>query len=370
MARPLIGTAARLGLCVLTAIASQLVPTSAAAGSSHDLVVPRDYPTIQAAVDAAQPGDRIEVRPGVYREQVVIGKDVSVTGSGKGRTTIRAPRSLVPGKDGGTSIVEIHNGASVSLSRLTVSGPGSGTCDNGALGSGIRVLGGARLDLGHAAVTHITDTPAAPCFRSANAVRIGALPTGTGSATIHNTKITGYQGAGVVVLNEGSTATIEHSTVTGHRKLSTDGIEFVAGSAGRVIRSTISGNECREPDPGCGPDFFHEIQHAGILADSPGTVVQHNRIVGNHVGIYAAGGAIDIRHNDIQRNSFVGIALQDGSFTVRKDRIKGGVHGVAVVAESVDTNAVLHGVRITRTSGAPVRTFECCGFTATATVKP
>ncbi|MFJ8073099.1 right-handed parallel beta-helix repeat-containing protein [Streptomyces sp. NPDC096176] len=369
MATPLLRAAARLSLCVVTAIACPLVATSAAADGRHDLVVPRDHPTIQAAVDAADAGDRIAVRPGVYREQVVIDKDVSIVGSGDRSTTILAPRTLTPGVGGSTSIVEIHNGATVSLSRLAVSGPGSGTCEKGALGSGIRVLEGARLDLGHAAVTHIADTPAAPCFRSANAVRIGEPRTSTGSATIRHTEITGYQGAGVVVLNAGSTATIEHSTVTGHRELSTNGIEFVAGSAGRVTHSTISDNECREPDPGCGPDFFNEVQHAGILADSPGTVVRHNRIVGNQVGVSVAGGGVDISHNNIRRNSYVGIALQDGSFTVRKDRIEGGVHGVAVVPKAVDTHAVLDGVRIGRTSGAPVQTFACCGFTATAAVE-
>ncbi|WP_405959058.1 right-handed parallel beta-helix repeat-containing protein [Streptomyces sp. NBC_00868] len=371
MAIPLIRTAVRLGVCVVTAIAVfPMVPTSAAADGSHDLVVPKDYPTIQAAVDAARPGDRITVRPGVYREQVVIGKNVSLTGSGDGKTTIQAPQTLTPGDDGENSIVEIHNGASVSLSRLSVSGPGSGTCEDGALSAGIRVLGGAHLALRHAAVTHITDTPAAPCFHSATGVLIGDLPTSTGSASIRDTKITDYQGAGVVVLNEGSTATIEGNTVTGHPKVSTDGIEFVAGAVGRVTGNTVSNNECREPDADCGPDFFNEFQHAGIVADAPGTVVRHNRLIGNQVGIYVAGNEIDVAHNDIQRSSFVGIALQDGTFTVRKDRIKGGVHGVAVIASVVDTNAVLEGVKITQTSGAPVQTFECCGVTATATVKP
>lgn len=370
MATLRIRTAARLGLCAVAAVAWQLTPMPAVAGAAHDLVVPGDYATIQAAVDAARPGDRITVRPGVYREQVVIGKNVSIVGSGDRKTTIRAPRTLAAGDDGGTSIVEVHNGASVSLSRLTVSGPGSGTCAAGALGSGIRVLGGAHLDLGHAAVTHVTDTPAAPCFRSANAVFVGDLPTGTGSATIHDSRITGYQGAGVVVLNEGSKATIERSTIAGHPKLSTDGIEFVAGSVGRVVGNTIADNECRAPDTECGPDFFTQFQHAGVVADTPGTVVQHNRIIGNQVGIYVAVGGIDIAHNDIRRSSYVGIALQDGSFTVRKDRIDGGVYGVAVIASAVDTNGVLEGVRITRASGASVRTFECCGFTATATVKP
>ncbi|MGW6143087.1 hypothetical protein ACWFRM_27975 [Streptomyces sp. NPDC055144] len=364
MAIPRIRTAARLGLCAAMATVWQLVPLSAQAKPSHELVVPKSYPTIQAAVDAAQPGDRIKVRPGVYREQVVIGKNVSITGSGARKTTILAPQTLVAGEDGGTSIVEIHNGASVALSQLAVSGPGSGTCESGALGSGIRVLGDARLDLGHARVTHITDTPAAPCSHSAVAVFVGDLPTGTGSVTIHDTKISDYQGSGVTVLNEGSSATIVDSAVTGHPRLSTDGIGFVAGAVGRVTRSTVSDNDCREPDPLCGPDFFGETQHVGILAGSAGTVVKGNRLAGNHIGIYAVGGSDSIGHNDITRSSYFGMALQDGSFTVRKDRIEGGV---AVVAASADTKALLDGVRIKRTSGAQVRIFECCGFTATVT---
>ncbi len=38
-------------------------------------LVPGDYPTIQAAVDAANPGDTIQVSPGVYRENVLVQKN-------------------------------------------------------------------------------------------------------------------------------------------------------------------------------------------------------------------------------------------------------------------------------------------------------
>jgi hypothetical protein len=149
-------------------------------------------------------------------------KNVSITGSGARKTRILAPQTLVAGEDGGTSIVEIHNGASAALSQQVV--------------------------------------------------RLSAM--------------------------------IVDSTVTGHRRLSTYGIGFVAGAVRRVTRSTVS------------------------------------------------------------------MARQDGSCTVRDDRIGGGVGGVAVVAASADTKTVLDGPRIKRTSGAPVRTFEWCGFTATATVQP
>lgn len=41
-----------------------------------------EYATIQAAVDAATPGDQIEVRPGVYREQIILTKSVALIGVG------------------------------------------------------------------------------------------------------------------------------------------------------------------------------------------------------------------------------------------------------------------------------------------------
>ncbi|MCX5403979.1 right-handed parallel beta-helix repeat-containing protein [Streptomyces sp. NBC_00335] len=344
-----------------------LAPASAAA-NPRDLIVPTAaYPTIQSAVDAAGPGDDITVRPGTYREQVTIRKDLTVTGAGAGKTTILAPEQLVTGTDGLNSIVSLDNEASVRISRLTVSGPGSGTCDAGALGAGIRVLGGAHLDLSHAAVSHIKDTPMAPCFRSANSVLIGDFPVGTGSATIRDSKITDYQGSGIVVLNAGSQATLLRNVVTGQKSISTDGIEFVEAT-GRAEQNTVSDNACREPDPGCGPDFYTELQHAGILANT-GVVVTKNRLVGNQLGIYAFG-TMDTSHNTLIDNEYFGLALQDGTFTAVKDTVRGGVGGVAVIASAVDTTARLDHVKITKTSGDPIRKFECCGFTATVTTTP
>jgi serine protease len=51
-----------------------LVPPVAAAATAatKSISVPGDYPTIQAAVDAAPAGATIHVAPGTYPEQVVI----------------------------------------------------------------------------------------------------------------------------------------------------------------------------------------------------------------------------------------------------------------------------------------------------------
>src|ERR1700761_1068190 len=51
---------------------------------------PAAYPTIGAAVIRAQAGDIIYVAPGVYHEDVIIGKQLSLVGSGCGRSVIDA----------------------------------------------------------------------------------------------------------------------------------------------------------------------------------------------------------------------------------------------------------------------------------------
>jgi hypothetical protein len=50
--------------------------------------VPADYGTIQAAVDAANPGDLVLVSPGLYTENVIMWKPVALQGSGEGSTVI------------------------------------------------------------------------------------------------------------------------------------------------------------------------------------------------------------------------------------------------------------------------------------------
>jgi hypothetical protein len=341
---------------------------------SSTLVVPIDFPTIQSAVDAAAPGDTVRVLAGTYVEQVRITKSLTLAGDGMDATVIRAPASLRRNDQKQTSIVDVSDGASVSMSRLTVAGPGTGTCKKGALNSGVRVRGGAHLDVSFAAVRDIHDTPFAACFRSATAIFVGDVPTPTASLNIDHSEISNFQGAGIVVLGFGSTATITHNTVTGPGPASgvaTDGIEFPVGSVGTISHNIVSGNICLPTDPSCGPDWFTQFQHAGIVAGGwgPGTVVNANLVFGNQVGLLL-GEADEIADNRMVDNAFFGLGLFDGSFLIDGAQISGGGGGVWVIADSANTTVVLNNVTYSGLSGPEIQKVECCGFTATVTSGP
>jgi hypothetical protein len=192
--------------------------------------------------------------------------------------------------------------------------------------------------------------------------------------SIDHSEITNYQSSGIVILGFGSTATITHNTVAGpgvSGGVATDGIEFPVGSVGTISHNIVSGNICPPADSTCGPDFFTQYQHAGILAGGwgPGTVVSHNVVFGNQLGLFL-GEADEISHNTMEDNDFFGLAVGDGTFLIDHAQIKGGGGGVWVIADAAETNVRLKDVKFVGISGPKVQKLECCGFTATVTTAP
>src|SRR5215212_9905069 len=174
-ARPaLLAWMRRLAVLILVGITFATPSAHAAAG----IVVPRDFPTIQAALDAAAPGATISVQPGTYTEQIVIAKDVTLKGDSLGNTIIQAPAALTPyavvvaNQVPIVAVVRMTASAHVSLSGLTVAGPIP--CGVGA--SGIQVANDATLQVKNARVTRIR--PEQPCAGLVAGFAIGVgLPT-------------------------------------------------------------------------------------------------------------------------------------------------------------------------------------------------
>jgi hypothetical protein len=87
------------------------------------------YNSIQAAVTAADPGDKIKVCRGVYVEQVTIpaGKDnLTLFSAPDLQAVIQAPPVMLDPK----AIVRVNGAQNVTIRHFTITGPGGTGCDS------------------------------------------------------------------------------------------------------------------------------------------------------------------------------------------------------------------------------------------------
>ena len=353
------------------------------------VVVPRDFSAIQAAVDAAGGGDTVSVGRGTYTEQVVIGKDLNLTGVGFGATIIKAPATLtpyaveVPTGRSVAAVVRVGHGAHVRMSGLTVRGP----IPCGVEVTGIQALQAATLELSDARVTGLQADAATcgPADAAGRAIVYGTPPHvvvdgehgTTAFGHISHVTVDRYQHAAVSITGPSdgppSRVTIANNVITGGWEIPSDqfGIEIDDGALARVSQNTIDNNVCG--GDGCGADPINEVQGMGILvlAARAGTRIADNHLAGNDVGVYQlfSPDCCAVSDNNLRDNRYFGIVIQDGDGNTSGNTITGGQTGIGVVADALDTTGVLRGDHISGTSVAPVREIECCGFNATAIVK-
>ncbi len=340
------------------------------------LIVPDAYATVQAAIDSAQPGAVIQIRPGTYREQLSIDKDLELEGAGAELTGIQAPVALQPGILGKSAIVEIRGAAKVKITKLAVQGPGPAACEVGSLHAGIKVIQGASLDLSFAKVESIFDTPKHDCNHNGQAIAVGDFLAGeSGHANIHHVAVTGFQSTGITVFGRKSEATITDNVVdaavASTDLVATNGISIGNGALAKVSRNVVRGALCNSAELGCGPDPITQFQGGGIGngPDEPpaaGTEFDHNLVSQSDVGMYLAFApdCCSVHHNAFIDNRYFGIAVQDSVNEVSSNLIVGGDVGAAAIADAVDSRLTLRGDRILRSKVAPTQELECCGFDA------
>ena len=67
--------------------------------------VPADFPTIQAAIDAAKPGDVIQVSAGVYAENLILNKPVSLVAEVYDQINPVNNQTIIDGRGGAAVIL-------------------------------------------------------------------------------------------------------------------------------------------------------------------------------------------------------------------------------------------------------------------------
>ena len=279
-------------------------PSATASSASGDLLIVddgadcpnADYPTIQSAVTAAGPGDKIKVCRGIYQEQVVIpaGKDgLTLFSAGFLQAVIKAPPLMTDPGD----IVRVAGARDVTLRHFTITGP---LPDH--LFCSLFTRTGVRIDQGGSATltdNHITEIrSASPLLRGCQngiAVLVGRNFEGTtGTAEITHNLIDRYQKGGVVVDNAGSYGNVHHNEIKGvgpQPVIGQNGIQISRGATADVDHNEVSENIYTLGGAGTGIILF--------AANGSGLTVGYNDVYRNDDGIslYDVDNSL-VRHNN------------------------------------------------------------------------
>ncbi len=328
------------------------------------------FATIQAAVDAAAPGDEISVCAGTYLEQVTIpaGKDGLVLRAREAlAAVIKAPATMADPGD----VVRIAGAHEVTLEGFTVSGPLPDALFCSLYPrSGVRVDGGGSAVIRANRFTEIRSAdPALRGCQNGIAVLVGNVPEGeVGSAVVEQNTIDEFQKAGVVVDGAGSSAIVFANRILGDgpsQVIAQNGIQISNGADAVVSSNWVSG-EVYAPSaeasaillfrPGQTStvgNIIHDADFGIVTVDAPAPRIEHNSVaacIANGIDIDGAlvgtTGALVVA-NDTRENGQNGIYVSSSStgnsltenrslgnkgLDARDDSVAGGVLGTAGTA--------------------------------------
>jgi parallel beta-helix repeat protein len=312
-----------------------------------------DYPTLQAAVEAAEPGCRILVRPGLYREGIVIDKPVEIIGDGDiGDIVVEAV--------GANTIAFKTTMGRISNLTLRQAGGGEWFCVDITRGrvdlEGCDISGISLSCVG----IHGNADPRLRRNRIHDSNQSGIFVYDNGQGTIEDNEIFANGMAGIQISGGGSPNIRRNRIYSG--KLT--GVTIRENSRGMIEDNEIFGNE-----------------NAGIaIFESADPIIRRNHIRdGGASGVSVfAGGQGTLEENEIFRNRTNGVAVGKSSTpAVRRNRIQNNNTGVFVheggegvyedneISENVTTgltvlegNAVLRRNQIFKNGDVAVRIFK------------
>ncbi|MFO0839493.1 MAG: hypothetical protein U1D55_13335 [Phycisphaerae bacterium] len=307
--------------------------------SDCDDVATPAFTTIQAAVNAAGPGDTIKICPGLYVEQVVISgaSNLTLIGSGSGSnpavdTIIQSPASLPFSFVTGPSnfpIVAVMNSDDVAIQNLRVDGAGNGNLNYRFIGVAYRESDGA---VSNCVITGIRNTP---IDGSQHGVALWCFNDLAGPYTLGVTNVTlaDYQKNGTVFGGPGLTVNMSGCTISGAGAVSfiaQNGVQVCCGADATVTNTAIAGHTYTPAT----------VYSTGLLAindigDPPASVILSN-----------------VTLTDNQSSAY----LFDYDGTISNSSLTTGVPGVSSDGiDAVNTGAVARGAA---RAGRPIQPYQ------------
>jgi len=297
-----------------------------------------EFSTIQAAIDAASPGQQIRVCAGTYNEQLSIQKTVLLAADDG---VILIPSGMTAnanGTGGGDPIataILVKNATGVHITGFRVDGSA-----NGVAACAPRLIGVLFEDasgfVAHNAIRHFRLNSSLAGCQSGNAIEIQTDTGGSSQVTINDNSVDDYQKNGITANEAGSSAKIEGNTVTGIGSTSgaaQNGVQIGFGAAGTITGNTIS-NHLWAP---CVSATQCDTNATGILIfESSGVVIGSNSVGNNNIGVFSNGDNTHIESNHIS-NSVVldGVVLQsNGDVALSNSIVQSDEAAIALQGEN------------------------------------
>ncbi len=285
-----------------------------------------DFRTITEAVAAAPDGHTILIRPGVYTESILIGKDVILKGEARDQVILKVPTDGPTfdgywyGPDQYGILIE---DSAAEVSGLTIQG-----------------IGG---EDGSAAMTVVGGSPLIRDVATDEGSWMAVYFFGAAGGTLRDSSL-----QGVVFARDGSAPTIENNDilwqvavenpvgterahVKGNRLAGVTVAPYSPSGAwiGDGAGALIEGNQLRLPDrdPCCGPD------HLGIhIINSQGTIARDNDVAGFAEGIAVRSGSSNVIEANTLTDNRSAINVASGDLRIEGNVIQGGRSGIVVVS--------------------------------------
>ena len=348
------GSSSRSGVQPLLCAALLVIGAAGGVGAAI-LEVPAVYPTIQDAVNAAGPGDTVEVATGLYHEFV----SFPASGAAGNPITLTAKAGNTPVIDGSglattdlDGLVFIENRSNITVSdleiaNLTASSPSHFPAGIWVRGSShhIQLLGNTVHDIRN------------PGCSSCGAHGIAVYGT-SASGSIHDLVIDGNEVRGcvlgwsesLVVNGNVEDFAITNNVVHDNNNIGIDAIGFEGECVGcsdaldQARDGVIAGNLVYNIDSLGNPSYNGERSADGIYVDGGARIVIERNIVhDSNIGIELASehpgkstSEVTVRSNFVYRSHSIGIAM--GGY----DTHRGSTEGCAVVHNTLYDNDTDH----------------------------